>query len=316
MILVTVFVLLTLTAPDLQQLRDYDVTHGEAGTVYHRGWQSWRGEDMGTYILRSVRRVESTLGREMARPLTTVLTPDRKSLHRVLTPILGRRPHDGLRGLALPGSDWIFVGGDGSVSTVTRGGDSYVTLLHEICHLVNHGGGARSIPRWFDEGVCMWVSRNVISPRDEAYLSGRARIGQIYRVSDLETEFPNLHLPGSIAYQQSQMMVAFLVERDGPDVLAQLLGELDSGLPFGEAYEMVTGSAWEEFEVQFSRWLSSRRSLLEVIASFVNVWTIIAILALAAIARSVLRSRKLLRKLEVEERGSPDDGGATPGADA
>ena len=159
----------------------------------------------------------------------------------------------------------------------------------------------------------MWVSRNVIPPRDEAYLSGRARIGGIYPVVDLETDFPDLHLPGSIAYQQSQMMVTFLVERDGPDALARLLGELDAGTRFGDAYEVVSGHEWESFEPQFVGWLSSRRSLLEAIASFFNVWTIIALLALAAIARSFYKSRKLLRQLEVEERESGRDALSSPG---
>lgn len=296
----------SFAAPESRLLKGYDVDRGEIGIVYHRGWQTWRGEDMADFVERKVRDVESTLGRELGRSITVVLTPGRKELHRLVEQVVERRPHDNLQGLALPARDWIFVGGEGVSGQAGRPGSAHETLLHEITHLVNHGARNSIIPRWFDEGVCMWVSGNRILPKDEAYLCGLAHVGGLFRVRQLETEFPRLHLLGTIAYQESQMMVSFLVEEHGSKILSNLLSELDAGKDFGRAYEDQTERSWADFEAQFFRWLSGRRNLLEVIASLVNVWTFIAFLGLIAIFRSVLRERKLRRKLEVEEKAAEE----------
>jgi len=280
---------------------------GPWGTVYYRG-REWTEADRSRAadaVSGGLKRVEARIGRSRGRPFTVVLTPDQREFARIFKALTSRRPRRWIAGVAFPSRDLLLVAGD-SLSVLKRPADRPSAVLeHEIAHLVIHARRGARIPRWFDEGVAMWAAHQSLLPGDEAFLSGLARIGALYRLEALDEEIPRTQDLASIAYQQSFLVVEWLALSQGPSVIGDLLELLQNGTAFPEALERRTGYTISDLEKRFFRWLKSKRSFLEVVASVVNLWTLVTLLALVAIARAVIRRRRLLRKMEEEEGADP-----------
>lgn len=304
-ILAGVLTALALAAPGRGVLDRYEMEKASFGKLYWRGGQLSSRPDRGRAVQSALARVEERLGRRLEAPVTVVFAPDRGEFARVVTAMTRAEPSRWTLGIALVGRRTIVLRED----DLPGGGRPWqrpdTTLAHELAHLLNHRRPDRPVPRWFDEGVAMWASQDGISPEDEARLSGLARIGGLFALRDLERAFPRLHHPGSIAYQQSLMVVTFMVERHGVELLVGLLDGLESGEPFEEIYRELTESSWLDLEPQFRAWIVRRHSLLSAAAALVSFWTIIALFAVVAIGVEAVRRRGARRRLA----GSEDDGG-------
>ncbi len=257
---------------------------------------------MAAEISESLKRVEERIGRSRRRHFTVILTPHRREFARIYQAFVGRRPKSWIAGVAFPARDLLLVSGD-SLWFLKKPTDRPPAVLeHELAHLVIHARKESRIPRWFDEGVAMWASRKFLDPEDEAFLSGLARIGALHSLESLDREIPGNHNLASIAYQESFLVVQWLVRTFGAPVIEDLLRRMEEGKTFPEALEQQTGLTVPELEGRFIRWLKASRSLWEFAASIVNLWTVVSLLALVAIFRLVIRKRRLLRQMEERER--------------
>lgn len=283
------------------------------GRVFHLGWESHaaleRRDDLShpelvvNLVADRLAMVERRLDRRLEREITVILVPGHAELARIATSITGRNYPEHILGLAMPARGWILVRRDGLPASPSARSPSEVTLIHELGHLVVNrqiGDGVR-VPRWLDEGICMYLAGGGISREDESVLSVLARLDALFPLAQIESQFPELHHPGTLAYRQSLMLVAYLVEAHGEEVLGRLLARLDTGQPLSRAYPEVTGQPWLELEPSFREWLRDRRSLLEGLVSMANPWVLITGLALVAMLVSWWRSRRLSRRLELED---------------
>lgn len=296
MTLYQVLLLTVLTAPDLP--RHYQRDETSVGPLYSWGWTEERRAELKTTIPAAVQRVAARLGKRTRQPFTTVLTPDggefRKAIKRFTH---GYVVDDQVVGVALPGARILVVRGG-----IPPGFNSFTeTLQHEIAHLVLHEGRLETLPRWFDEGAAMWASGHRPRKDDDAHMSLLARAGGLYSLQALADEFPSGHRGRTSAYLQSFLLVSFLEEQVGASGLATLVERLTTD-NFAELLAEITPYATAEFEKRFADWVATRYSLGWSLLGFINLWTVAALLALVAIARSLLRRRRLLRKMEQEER--------------
>ena len=223
-------VLLVVSLAATPRLDSYQRENGPFGHLYFRGGEISFGDDRVREVQRALEAVEKKLNRRLGRQVTVVLVPDRAELARIVVQMTDRQPADSVLGMAFPRRGWILVREDGS--TMLPWDRPRVTLMHEFSHLVVGRRATGSAPRWLDEGIAMWVSQNSIPSEDEARLSGLARIGGLFRSRDLERTFPDGHQLGSVAYQQSYLMVTYLVERHGKPVVSGLLDRLEEGPGF------------------------------------------------------------------------------------
>ena len=152
----------------------------------------------------------------------------------------------------------------------------------------------------------MWVSQGTIPRVDEARLSGYARIGGLFSAAELRESFPRAHALGMLAYQQSLLMVLYLVERHSEAVVVGLLDRLESGQTFAVAYGEMTGEPWGEFDRRFRGWVAEKHSLMAVFAAYVHVWTIITLLVIVAIVVEGFRRRRARRRLFAREGDDTD----------
>ena len=302
MIALILWAFLLLPVSGLDFLKAYDRRDIPTGFLYSRGWHDDAVRWAEIFLPKALSRIEARLGRQLEGRFKTILVGDFAEFDRVYQQITGRRtaPDRYTQGVAFPSLRLIVVRGD-LVRGPTFEDPAAVTLTHEVAHIVLHRFPDTKIPRWLDEGMAVWVSGGRLTPRDEAYLSLLARTSSLYRFETLETEFPPGHLPTTTAYKQSYLMIRFLQSVYGEQAPIELLDLLESGETTGHALEAITSLSLEQLEEDFFRWTRARRSFLESLVLVVNLWTVVALLALVAIARYLLKRRRLLRKLEEEE---------------
>ena len=298
------FLLLVLSAP----FDGYQLESVPTGKLYWKGWSTADRERMAALLPRALDEVEVRLGRKLDRPFIAVLAPDGFELRRLVEGLSGShwRPPvpESVLGIALPEAGVLILRGGYS----TAGGFD-TTLLHEVAHLVIHRLPERRIPRWFDEGVAQWVSRASLSSGDESYMSFLARIGAIYPLGSLNRSLPEAYEPTTIAYQESLLLVHFLAERHGDEVVPRLLDGFETGAATAAVFQGVLGEAPEKVEESFRSWLVARRSLPSALVSILNIWTISALVALVAIVRFSIRSRRRLARMDEEEETEDEEGG-------
>jgi hypothetical protein len=253
-------------------------------------------------IGESLRRVEARLGRTRNRPFQVLVAPHQAEFARLYRSLAGRRPERWIAGVAFPARDLLIVKED-FLALLKRPADRPRAVLeHELAHLVLHRLPQASLPRWFDEGLAMWASRQFLEPEDEIFLSGLARIGGLHSLDALERDVPSTHDLATIAYQESLLLVEWIEGRWGSGEVGRLLDSVEGGGSFASAMAARTGLSPERFWAEFRLWLSGRRPLWEVLLHEVSLWTVAALLALLAILRFAVRRRRLLRKMEEAER--------------
>lgn len=295
---------LLLTADPVGRALDgYDRRESTTGSLWARGWSRGDVEWAASFLPDALGRVEQRLGRRRERPFVTILTRGGAELSRLLGRFGARPPSGEVQGVALPGLDLMIVRAD-LLELSVPGDPTATTVTHEVAHLVIHRRRDVVIPRWLDEGLAVWVSSGPPAPRREAYLSLLARTGGLYRLETLDRAFPAGAVATSIAYQQSCLLVVFLAERWGTEVVGELLDRLEGGASIEAALGEATGLDGSRFEEEFVRWTAGRWSLFSSLLATVNVWAVAAVLALAAFVRRAIRSRRQLRELEREEAES------------
>jgi len=303
-ILLTALILLPLDIRSAGVFEGYHEETAPTGKVYWRGWGAAERRIVLDLLPDAVASAESRLKRSSAGPFTTVLVPDGYALRREADRLLGvegalPRGWD-VAGVAFPGPRVLMVRGD-----FLPGADSFSrTLEHEVAHLVIHGKPGARIPLWFDEGVATWIADPVLSSEAESSMSLLARLDALFPLSSLDTRFPGAHDPASIAYRQSLLFITYLVEKHGEQVLPELLDLFEKGLGTGEALEAVTSRPASEVESEFAAWVVRRASLFQALLSAISLWTIAALLAVAAVVRYRIRRR---RRMDSLGDGPPPD---------
>jgi hypothetical protein len=286
-------------------LAGYERHEFESGPFYCVDEGGPRVEWAREFIPRVLARVEKKLGRRRGRPFTTVIVGTTPELQRIVKAYTGRKLSAHVLGVALPSRDLLVVRSD--IVSVHLRDSTPVTLVHEIAHLVIHRDPSASIPRWFDEGLSMWVSEGSVAARDEADLSMLARIGGLFPLSELEVAISAHHQAQTLGYRQSLHVVNYLLDTGGEKSIHSLLDELEGGATFPEALERVVGDDIPTFETDFREWAKGRASLLTVVLAFVNVWILIGPLAVIACLRQWRKRRRQMRQLEADEEDDAAD---------
>ena len=123
-------------------------------------------------------------------------------------------------------------------------------LWHEFCHVVTLQKTQNRMPRWLSEGISVYEERQ----RDPSW--GQALDPTFRRmilsddltpVSQLSAAFLSPPTPQHLqfAYFESSLVVEYLVETFGHDVLNRILVDLAAGMPINAALQRYTGSIQE-----------------------------------------------------------------------
>lgn len=113
-------------------------------------------------------------------------------------------------------------------------------LAHVLAHTYSHEGG-RPLPRWFHEGLAIWLSGEGVLTRLETALKA-ATSGHLLEYEALSRTFPNQGKNVEIAYAQSALFVKRLVREGGPHAVVGLLDDTARGVEFDAAFQARLGT--------------------------------------------------------------------------
>ena len=182
-------------------------------------------------------------------------------------------------------------------------------LLHEIAHvLIARAAAGRTVPRWFNEGLAMFVGRSW-DLEDRSRMTWALLVDEKVPLAELDLRFEEGRGAIGRAYAFSGAFVRDLFQRYGSGVAARILDGIALGLPFEEAFLRGTGASLGRAEASFWRRHSFWYRWVPVLTSSVTLWIGVTLLALLAIRRRRRKDAELRARWEEEERfrGRPDE---------
>jgi len=212
-------------------------------------------------------------------------------------PVLGIKLPEWGGGGAL-GTDSIFIPIDVEYAFFYK--DFQRIITHELVHLIiSRKYGNVNIPRWFHEGMAMALSGEIDSDApvtlSKAVLSGKLlSLDSIKYVNRFKRDKARL------AYCQSHFAVQFLLSQYGQDLLPELLAEIKNRASFDSACIHVFGLDKREIESVVNQKIRSvyHYSFLLDDTFF---WLLILILAISGFFATVLRKKKRIKEMELDE---------------
>ncbi len=130
-------------------------------------------------------------------------------------------------------------------------------LWHEMAHTITLTGTRHRIPRWLSEGLSVH-EENIANPGWGMAMNSERRKaileGKFLPIADLDAAFRK---DIDLAYFQSSLVTAFLVERFGPDGIKRLLAELKEDRSINDALAAVAGDP-KKMEADFAAYARSQ----------------------------------------------------------
>lgn len=128
-------------------------------------------------------------------------------------------------------------------------------IVHEYAHLLVDYRTHGNYPRWLTEGIAQYVEREVTG----FVLPEETILGNYwYSLESMDDKFdllPNQNL----AYRQSLLVIDYLVEQKGFDVVLELLDLLAQGKNISDALEGTVGQNLQSFEASFRQWAAGQQ---------------------------------------------------------
>ena len=168
-------------------------------------------------------------------------------------------------------------------------------VTHEVAHIILHSFvGKTDIPRWLNEGFAMYQSKEW--KIGNSWIVGRAALSNsLLDLSDLEVAFPRSEEKANLAYTESFLAVAYIIQQYGSQGLSKLLQEMKSNGDMDQATRKAMGIGYQRFKRDWMEYTKNRFSIASFILSPGTVWsTIIVLLIVVFVTRHQRNKRKLV----------------------
>jgi len=212
----------------------------------------------------------------------------------------GGQPPDYALALAFPRHDVILVR-TGRLQAGTWS-DLESTLSHELAHLVlgdvERQRGER-LPRWLNEGLAEFASGRALLPAERSALAGAARHGTLPHFSEWEQAFPQHGDATSRAYTTACAFVQW-VDGEAVDGVSGLVARLAGG-GVDEAFQGELGWTAVEAEDAWLERIAADHSWWSSLLYSLNLWGVVALIAVAAFVRQGFKTRRLRQELIRQE---------------
>lgn len=175
------------------------------------------------------------------------------------------------------------------------------TIVHELAHvaLFRHAGHAM-LPRWFDEGVSMWLAREW-ELRQSLDLALAVLLGRTHSLLEVEALLAFPEAEARRAYSESLSAVLFLREVGGRLIWAELLEETARSGSFEQAISTTLGMSSDEFDQAWRQHTLAEFRALSLLADYTLLWVGIIGLMVVAYALTKYRALRLARSWASDE---------------
>ena len=217
------------------------------------------------------------------------------SSHRKFDSLAGNSIPDWGVGVAIPYRHRIVI----KSPLITPGDKSLGELTaHELAHIVlSNAVGFRKVPRWFDEGLAMYISTewswsDNLATAWAVVLGGMIPLDDIERLNRFEGEMVR------VAYSESFLAFKYFIETYGRSGLNIFLDRIREGRSIDEAFIHATGADHEKFQAEFKIYLSGRYNLIALIFDSNLLWIILGLIVIIGFIIARLNRKRRIRQLE------------------
>jgi hypothetical protein len=173
---------------------------------------------------------------------------------------------------------------------------------HELTHIAVGMAfrGREEVPRWLDEGLAMYESRewsfSRVSTMTKAVLTD-----SLIPLSEITSSFPVEAARAELAYSQSFYLISFLVSKFGREDFHRFIREYTRGGDLRKVLLKVYGIGWDDFEEEWKGYLRLRFSWIPILTSTTTLWFLITLVFILGYARKKRAQRMLYEQWEQED---------------
>lgn len=178
----------------------------------------------------------------------------------------------------------------------------YELTAHEYGHiLLSRRIGYRPIPRWFNEGMAMYLSTEWGWSNNLA-MSWASVMGWLIPLSEIEKLNRFGPSKAELGYSESYLAFKYFLDTYGKSGLIIFIDSIKSGQSFDEAFINATGARYLNFEREFSEFLATRYNLISLIFNSNLLWLILAAIIVIGFIISRVKRKSRMAKLEEYDR--------------
>jgi hypothetical protein len=173
---------------------------------------------------------------------------------------------------------------------------------HEFTHIAVGRAfkGKDKAPRWLNEGLAMYVSREWNLSRVST-ITRAVLTDSLIPLSEIIRSFPQDPDRAELAYSEGFYLISFLISRYGKESFHRFIKVYSGGKGLNEVLMEVYGIGWEELEEEWRDYLKLRFSRIPIITSTTALWFLITIAFILAYLRKRRATRLKLEELERED---------------
>ncbi|MFH1008430.1 MAG: peptidase MA family metallohydrolase [Candidatus Latescibacterota bacterium] len=174
-------------------------------------------------------------------------------------------------------------------------------LRHELSHVfLRRALGEKQVPRWFEEGVSMmqsgeWRMEHTLRMARAVLLRRIMTLDQIDRVLLFRSS------KAQLAYVESYLAVLYFCHLGGREAPQRLIGAMQSGMSFEEAFSQVAGMRASDFSGAWEQYAKDRYDLVLVVVEGPWFWIGMSLLFLGSYLAKRIRTGRVVRTWENEE---------------
>jgi len=243
---------------------------------------------------REYSRVTGIIDYQPAEIIEIYLARDPEEF-RLLT--LGRIPEWGV-GAAVPSRGRIVLI---SPRSSQKEVDSHQVLVHELSHVVlGQALGDARAPRWLEEGLAMYISHEW--RLGQSVLVARALLfDSLIPLERISTVNSFSRARANLAYTESYLAIAFILDRYGETRLHQLVRDLARPGDIDLAMQTSLGLTYREFLLEWKDYVTSKYHWASVLSNPLILWLLILSLFLLAFVIKRRHARRVLRRWKMDE---------------
>ncbi|KPL16413.1 MAG: hypothetical protein AMJ92_12870 [candidate division Zixibacteria bacterium SM23_81] len=291
-ILVSIFLILISALPAM--VWEGLAESSEHFAIFYRQEDAPIALNLLAFAEQEYQRVTGIIGHHPASPVQIYLANDPQEF-RLLT--LGRIPEWGI-GAAVPHRGRIVL--ISPRHSVDRA-DLHQVLVHELCHVVlGQALGDARAPRWLDEGLAMYVSHEW--KLDQSILVARVLLfDSLIPLDEIEALNSFDASKAHLAYTESFLAVAFILDRYGVDSLIKMIRELAHHGELDLAMRTSLGITEREFHLAWRDYVTRRFHWASALSNPFVLWMFIFSLFVLAFVLKRRHTRKVLDSWRLEE---------------
>jgi len=235
-----------------------------------------------------------TLGLRFSRPVRIDIVRS----HREMVELAGTKVPTWTRGLSLHHANHVILKPQ-TEKQMQR------LVMHELTHValdLKMQATRGEAPRWVHEGLAQWMEGEM--PAAQKDILGAAAVeGRLLALDELEDAFEGNRETVDLAYAQSHVLVAYLVEHGPPGAVGNFLEALERT---GDEKQALRRAAGIPLDVLQQRWIKSMRTEYAARGVPLSVELIVfgamGLLFIAAVVVRLRMAREIRERMQSEER--------------